>query len=396
MRSDKFLPSLLAAAALGWSGQAPTGLAWRSLGMGGAGVAVVDDADAVLLNPAGLTQLGGPRTFLPLDSLGYKRKPFDLMVLGAGVDPSLENLFDIDRFRDRFKSTLDSATDQDPMVLVKNQRLLDDLYRFDRLPLPVSGSLEFKCAVQGFGIAVWNRNQAELMLDHGAITPKASMRVSTTTAVEAAVAQPFLDDRLSVGFGYRVVSRTLDERQYDVLELNTEGSKAPARMLRRTMDDAVKTSRWGHGFDLGALWFQSAGLRFGGSLRDVGMRFDDEFVVPNLSMGVAWAPIALQWRGSWARKVNLAFALDDVLHDTLGYKPLSKIDLGIECTQVILPYVLEQTLAVGLKGGYPSMLVSTELLRFLRAELLTYGEETGYFTGDRERRVWMARAGFGW
>lgn len=396
MRSDKFLPWLFAVAALGWSSQAPTGLAWRSMGMGASGVAVVDDADAVLLNPAGLTQLGGPGTFAPLDSLGYKRKGFDLLVLGAAVDPSLENLFDIDGFRDRFKSTLDSATDQDPMVLVKNQRLLDDLYEFDRLPLPVSGSLEFKCAVQGFGIAVWNRNQAELMLDHGAITPKAALRVSTTTAVEAAVAQPFLEDRLSVGFGYRVVSRTMDERQYDVLELNTEGSKAPARMLRRTVDDVVKTSRWGHGFDLGVLWFQSAGLRFGGSLRDVGMKFDDEFVVPNLNMGVAWAPVALQGRGRWARKVNLAFALDDVLRDTLGYKPLSKIGFGVECTQVVLPYVLEQTLAVGLKGGYPTMLVSTELFRFVRAELLTYGEETGYFTGDRERRVWMARAGFGW
>lgn len=364
--------------------------------MGGAGVAVVDDADAVLLNPAGLTQLGGPRTFRPLDSLGYKREPFDLMVLGAGVDPSLERLLDIDRFYDRFRGTIDSATDHDPMVLVKNQRFLDDLYEFDRLPLPVTGSIEFKCAVQGFGIAFWNRNQAELMLDHGAVTPKASLRVTTTTALEAAVAQAFLEDRLSVGFGYRVVSRTTDERQYDVVELNEEGSDAPERMLRRTLDDATKTSRWGHGFDLGALWFQTPELRFGASLRGIGMKFDDEFVAPNLGMGVAWAPRRLQHKGHWARKVNLAFALDDLLRDTLGYKPLSKVDMGVECTQVVLPYVLEQTLAVGLKGGYPSMLVSTELFRVVRAELLTYGEETGYFTGDRENRVWMVRVGLGW
>jgi len=39
---------------------APVDLSWRSLGMGGAGVAIADDGDALHENPAGLTQIAWP------------------------------------------------------------------------------------------------------------------------------------------------------------------------------------------------------------------------------------------------------------------------------------------------------------------------------------------------
>ncbi len=395
MRSNRLgLSVLLVATSLVWAARAPVDRSWRSLGMGSAGVASVDDLDAVHLNPAGLALIGTKGTCKPLDTIGYPRDSYDIALLKLGVDPSLDNFWSLLHFWDRYHKTIDSAK-QDPLKLVENQKLLDDLYRFDRKPLPVNVSLDAGAAFQNWGGAVWSQSEAALQLDHGSITPKASIDVTTTWAVEAATAQAFLDNRLSLGFGYRVVARSKESREYDVVELKSEGSSAPVKILRSTTSKLRKSSDWGHGFDLGALWFQTPALRLGGSFRDVGMKLDDQLVTPNLSLGAAWSPKVLQTNGTWSRRVNFGVALEDLLYDTLGYKPLSKFNFGFEASQTLVPKVLKMGISGGLKGGYPSFLVSTTLLRFLQLEFLTYAEETGYFTGDRESRIWMGRMGFG-
>lgn len=373
--------------------EAPVDRAWRSLGMGGAGVAVVDDADAVHLNPAGLVQLG--RTpFKPLDELGYKRDRIDLWVVGVAVDPSPERLADLYDFRDRHKSTFDKAV-EDPIVLVKDQKLLDGLYEFDGKPLRVTGTGNVTVAFRGFGASVWTRDEVFVTMDHGAISPKGTVRLASTSGVELATAQPFVDDRLALGFGYRVVARSDQQRQYDAVELSSDGSESMYRLVRESGTKLKSTEDWGHGFDVGALWFQTPALRLGASLRDVGMRLDDEFVTPDLTVGLAWAPKILQSRGLWSRRVNVGLAYENALYDTLGYKPLSKLNLGGEIQQTAIPWVLSLGLSAGFKGGYPTAMVSTTWFTSLRCDFLTYAQETGYFTGDRPDRVWMARVGVG-
>jgi hypothetical protein len=393
MASRRILSSLLLAAST-FAAQAPLDRPWRSLGMGGAGVAVVDDADAVHLNPAGLTQLGRDE-FRPLDSLGYKRDRFDIWIAGVAVDPSPERLLDLNRFVDRHRTTIDKATDEDPLFLVKDQKLLDGLYEFDQEPIRATGTGNIAVAFRNFGAAVWTRDEAVVTLDHGAITPKGLIRLTSTSGVELATSQAFADDRLSLGFGYRVVARSVQQRQYDALELQDEGAESVYRLVRQSGTKLLRTEDWGHGFDLGALWFQTPSLRLAGSLRDVGMRLDDRFVTPDLTAGLAWAPQVLQSRGAWARRVNLGLALENLLYDTLGYKPLSKLNLGAEIQQTAIPGFLKLGLSGGFKGGYPAGMVSTTLFSWLRCDLLTYAEETGYFTGDRPDRVWMGRVGVG-
>jgi len=144
MSNRQFMTQVLAVAAfasLAAATDAPVDRAWRSLGMGGAGIAVVDDADAVHLNPAGLTQLSWPGDgFAPLDSLGYKRDKLDIWGLGIGFDPGPENLLAIWRFWNQYRSTIDSARN-DATVLLQNQKMLNDLYKFDRKPMPVDASI---------------------------------------------------------------------------------------------------------------------------------------------------------------------------------------------------------------------------------------------------------------
>ena len=390
----RFLSIAAVFASAGLAAEAPVDRAWRSLGMGGAGIAVVDDADAVHLNPAGLTQLGWDK-FRPLDSLGYKRDKFDIQVLAVAVDPSPEQLLSLYRFRDRHRTTIDKATDEDPLFLVKDQKLLDGLYQFDEKPIRATGTGNVTVAFRNFGASVWTRDETIVTMDHGAITPKGLIRLTSTSGLELATSQAFVDDRLSLGFGYRVVAQSVQQRQYDALELSNEGSESVYRLLRQSGTKLLSTEDWGHGFDVGALWFQTPALRFGGSVRDLGMRLDNEFVTPNLTVGLAWAPKVLQSRSLWSRRVNLGAAFDNLLYDTLGYKPLSKLDLGAEIQQTAIPTFLTVGLSVGLKGGYPTLGFSTVWFSSLRCDFLTYADETGYFTGDRPNRVWMGRVGVG-
>ena len=383
----------IAAAAVAAATEAPVDRAWRSLGMGGAGVAVVDDADAVHLNPAGLTQLSWPGDgFAPLDSLGYKRDKLDLWGLGVGFDPSTQNLLGIYRFLNRYRSTLDSAK-SDATVLLKNQQLLNDLYKFDRKPMEVDASIDMGGAIHDLGGAVWSRAEVVVQVDHGAIIPKVMLKLRTTTAIEGSTARSFLDDRLSLGVGYRIVAVSNEQREYDLVELRSKVSGAPERLLLNSVSDLRRTEDWGHGLDLGFLWFQTPGWRFAGSIRDLGMKLDQQFVTPNLTLGTSWAPKAFQRRDLWARKINFGLSMENILYDTLGYKPLSKLDFGAEWMQTLIPYVLTGRLSAGIKGGYPTFLASGTLFKTFRGEFLTYGEETGYFTGDRENRVWMVRLG---
>jgi hypothetical protein len=232
-------------------------------------------------------------------------------------------------------------------------------------------------------------------MDHGAITPKAMLKFRTLTAVEGGTARSFLDERLSLGVGYRIVAISSEQREYDIVDLRSKASDAPKRVLLNSAQDLRRTEDWGHGLDLGFLWFQTPGWRFGGSIRDLGMKLDQQFVTPNLTLGTSWAPKPFQRRGLWARKINFGVAMENILYDTLGYKPLSKLDFGAEWMQTVIPYLLTGRISVGIKGGYPTFLASGTLLKIFRGEFLTYSEETGYFTGDRENRLWMVRLGMG-
>lgn len=383
-------PLLLAAASLA----GPINRSWRSLGMGDAGVAVSDDAEAVHRNPAGLSQLGFKGSCAPLDNLGYKRNAIDAWIVGVGVDVNPELAMKLYRFYDRYDSSF-SAAEDDPKGLLKNKQLFDDIYQFDRLPIPVNASIDMGGAIRNYGGALWTDNEVSLQIDRGALTPKAGIRLSSTIAAEAATSRSFIDERLNLGFGYRIVARTDEFREYDITELQTEGEKGATRMLLKSLSNIRRSEDWGHGMDFGLIWFQTPGLRYGAAIQNVGMKFYGKFVTPDLSAGLAWAPRPFQRNDKWSRKINFAMSATELLEDTLGYKPLSKINVGAEWEQTVIPHTIVGRVSVGLKGGYPTAGVSGMLLHFLKGEFLTYAEEGGKFTGDKENRYYMVRAGIG-
>ncbi|HNY31267.1 MAG TPA: hypothetical protein PKO15_10310 [Fibrobacteria bacterium] len=374
----------------------PRARSWRSLGMGNAGVAIADDGEALHLNPAGLTQLGGKGTFQPLDTLGYKRNRVDCWILGLGMDPNPRTLLKAYRFYDRNDSTI-SAGEKDQKALLKDRQFLNEIYQFDRLPIPLRTNLDLMLAFRNYGVALWSQDDFTFQFDRGALTPKVAVELSSTTALELATSRAFLDDRLSLGFGYRILSISRQTREYDIMELSSDSAleENGRDLYEESSSDLRKSEEWGHGIDLGVLWFQKPGLRYGASLQNLGMKQHGQFLTPNLSVGVAWSPRFIQSNRAWSRKLNFAIGLDNLLDDTLGYKPLSKLNMGAEYEMTFIPYVFAGRLSGGLMGGYPTFGTSVTLLSILRGDLLTYAEEGGHFTGDKENRYWMARVGIG-
>jgi len=250
-------------------------------------------------------------------------------------------------------------------------------------------------ALHNLGFGFWSRNEATLLIDHGAITPKTQLRGLSTNALEIATSQSFFDDRLSLGLGYRIAAVSGQTAEYDLIELDSLGLDAAKSLVWKTEKGLVRTGSWGHGLDLGVLWFQTPGLRWGGSIRDVGMKLDGAFVVPNLTIGMAWAPRSLQSNQLFWRRVNLGVALENILWDTLGYKPFSKLNLGAEFQALLVPKGLSVGLSGGLQGGYPSAMVSLIFFSTFKLEVLTYATEMGWTTGDVEDRRWALRLGGG-
>lgn len=369
---------------------------WRALGMGNAGVAVADDGEAIHINPAGLTQLGGKGSFLPLDTLGYKRNRVDFWILGVGVGADPGIAFKAYRFNDRNDSTI-KAAGKDPTALLKDKQLLNEIYQFDRLPIPVQSNYDVMLAFRNYGISFWSQDDFTFQFDRGALTPKIGIELKSTSALEFATSRAFIDDRLSLGFGYRVLSINRQAREYDILELSSDSAlkKNGQDLLEESTSDLRRSEEWGHGIDMGVLWYQKPGLRYGASIQNLGMKQGGQFVTPSLSVGMAWSPRFIQSNRAWSRKMNFAISLDNLLDDTLGYKPLSKLNLGGEYEMTFIPYVLVGRVSGGLMGGYPTFGASGTILTFLRGDFLTYAEEAGHFTGEKENRYWMIRAGIG-
>lgn len=371
----------------------PLNRSYRSLGMGGAFVAIADDRDAIHVNPAGLAQIGRKGTFVPLDSLGYWRERMELQWNPAGFDLPIGTLADLYQYQNDYGSYY-RAKQID--TLLNHPEVFDGLYKFDRKPIPVNWHGEADFAIHDYGASAWGEIEPQILFDHGAIMPSFEVGMRTTFALEAATARSFLDDRLSLGVGYRVAAISESKQPIGLTEVE-DGSftKSASNVGDSTYRQVLRTGDWGHGLDFGMLWYQTPGLRYGGAIQNVGMKIRKEFVTPNLALGVAWAPKKFQRNDKWGRRINFAAGLDNLLDDENSYKPLSKIGFGAEWTQTVLPKILSGRLSAGVRGGYPTAGIQGELFRFLQCEMVTYSDELGTTTGSVEQRYWLIKFGAG-
>jgi hypothetical protein len=327
----------------------------------------------------------------------YPLDKFDMHMDFLGTAIPVDDALDILKFyQDHEKSF------QDMNSLQQDSSLVSDLSAFDRRPVKVAVLHGGELAMHNFGMAYWADAQISPFADVGVLLPQAGVESITLDIVgQIAGAYSYLDDRLSVGLGYRLAKREeVGNFQVALTDLADEsGRKTVQEAIQDTVDEKMKEmgdlSTLGHGMDAGVLWQQTSDIRFGASIQNLFMVLNHKAVTPDLTVGVAYSPMFLENNGRWKRKINFAFDYEDAINSDRNYKPLNKFNLGAEWEQVLIPWVLKGRLSVGMKGGYPTAGLGGTLFTIFHYEAATWAEEGGYYTGQLEDRYYVMKFGVG-
>ncbi len=381
-----------------WGRSGPEHRTLRPLGMGNAFVAVADDKDAMHYNPAGLNLMGrlGNKELRP-ELARYPLNKFDMHMdfLGTAI-PLNEALDGLKFYQDHQNSFSDMSALQDDTTLVS------DLSTFDRRPIKVAILHGGELAFHNFGMAYWADAQMAPYADVGVLIPQAGVQFIQLDIVgQIAAATSYFDDRLSVGLGYRMAKRSeMGSFQVALTDLSSKnGRKNIQTMIQDSVDEKVSEfsdiGNIGHAMDAGVLWQQTPSIRFGAAIQNLFMNLNHESVTPNLTAGVAFAPMVLEGNGRWKRKINFAMDYEDILNNDKNYKALSKLNMGAEWEQTLIPWVLKGRLSVGMKGGYPTAGLGGTLFTIFHYEFATWAEEAGYYTGQLEDRYYVMKFGVG-
>ena len=388
--------ALLLLATTAFTAPGPQHRSLRGLAMGNAFVAVVDDKDALYYNPAGLNlinNLGNAAQRPGLANYPRNRINARVNVVGAALP-----IADMQDFYGFFRDHENSFSDYDS--LLNDRTLFSDLAPFDRRPVEVGLLHGAEFAMRNFGVAYWADARVAPYADVGVLLPQAGVETIQLDAVfQIAGAHAFLNERLSAGGGYRLANRqTVRNMQVSANEAAEDGGQPLIDRVQDTLNNKFSNltdpSTYGHGIDLGVLWQQNTWLRFGAALQNFGMVLNDEFVTPEFTVGAVVTPPLLSTDGRFARKVNVALDLEDLFNNERNYRPMSKVNFGVEVEQHTMWFAALR-LGTGFKGGYWAGGVGLSLLSALHIEYATWSEEQGFYTGHIEDRYHAFRVGVG-
>jgi hypothetical protein len=385
---------LLCAGAAARSG--PEHRAFRSLAMGNAFVAVVDDKDALYYNPAGLNLINslGNRSSRPALA-AYPRSRFNARMNLVGIAAPLGESLKLMRLYNRHEESLSN-----PDSLRTDETLYPEMIPLSRKPIRTGVLHSSEFAMRNFGVAYWADAQVAQYIDDGLLLPQAGIEsMQIDAVVQVAGARSFANHRLSVGAGYRLANRQ-QVRNFSVAasEFADKGGRkvkdAVLDTLKEKMANLRDVTSYGHGLDAGVLWQQNPWLRLGAAAQNVGMYLDGKLVTPEITVGLAVTPARLCRGGTLPRKVNFALDFEDLLNDERNYRAAGKVNLGAEIEQNIT-WMLSARAAAGLKGGYWSVGAGFSFFKMVHLEAVSWAEEAGYYTGHIEERYYAVNLAVG-
>jgi len=408
-----FLHSALLLASLAISVHAikgPSHKSLRALGMGNAFVAVVDDKEAIYYNPAGLNLINRLGNYKLDPERGYYPNNFLDMRLNLGVQGPAQTILDAYRLGNRVTDILDNASEsegQNPVLdsLSNHPELADDINQFDRLPIAIGSKIDMELAFHNFGGAIWVDAGVAPYVDGGVIMPFAGVDTFYVDAVMQGAFAFSPMENLSVGMGYKMAQRAF-LNQFEVSALEWEKAQdSLENKFEETRDNVTDLGTIGHALEFGALYQLTREVRVGGSLRNLFLtELAGESITPDLTLGIAASPRHLQRNTAFARKVNFACDFADILNNDRNYKFFSHLNFGMEIEQVLLAVpsialqdlrALKARIGAGFRGGYYTASAALEVLRVVELEVATWAEETGYYTGQQEKRFYMVQVGLG-
>ncbi|MGL1903821.1 MAG: hypothetical protein OCC49_16915 [Fibrobacterales bacterium] len=403
----------------------PQKRALRALSMGNAFVAVAEDYNAVYYNPAGLNNMNKLGNYDKRPDLGYYAdnwldfRPFTLRISTfdvLGLYGDIKGYYD--KHGDTWSGVSGDGTEKEKLATVRDDAgLISDLYFIDGIPMGLGIQMSLvEMAFHNFGIGMWTSLDGSMYIDPGVIVPAAGVNQITAQAgaqVAMAVEWPW-HRNVSIGIGFKAIAELVQEPfklSMAEVDLNNPGDSPAMDSLterfNQVIDDVGKLQETvGYAIDIGAMYQFKRTIRFGLAIQDIYFsEFNEESVTPDVTLGVVWSPRKLQKNTAYARKINLACDLEDVINADRSYKPLSKINIGAEIEQVLvaIPSVtlgsnwraLKGRLAGGFKGGYWTAGIGLEVLRFVDIQAASWADEAGYFTGQKEDRKYAVEFSVG-
>ena len=359
------------------SNLAPTSL--RALATGGGNAASAEGSEALFENPAALGLIGADVGLMP----GEVRQSLHLE-LSTGVN--VRNVHTMgDEVLEHRKSLGESNVDT---LLKKDPSLFNSLWDLDRQNFGVHPEVQLSCATGKFAVSGWVLGDLGFLMHHNDIIPSLYASDTAAAGVQLGFSQALVRNELWVG----VATKLIYAGSYNLVIADST-----ADSVTKNLQDKLTNFHWSAGADVGVLWLPLTTLRLGTSFRDLGMKYQGDYVVPEWDMGVAWFPQSEQSFGTWPRKFSLSAGLNDLLDVHHNWKLLSKISLGAQYEISPLPVrLLNFRFATGVLGGYPTAGVGMDLFRVIHLDAATWAYETGYYTGQMPDRQWGVRLAIGW
>jgi hypothetical protein len=319
----------------------------RPMGMGGAFVAVSDDANALFYNPAGLARIEKTRmSILPLE-----------------VEVAKNSL---DIYKDASDVDFDDPTETTEFLrdnIGERAHLAVNVFPYYSRPR--------------FALAFYGTARVDLEVENRAY-PEVYTHVVSDMGGAIGYAHPLLDDALSLGGTFKFNHRQSLKETYTVTDITGD------------LNDEIKDDlQKGNGIliDLGVQYsfkeYDLEALRVGMSANNLGgaSMGDAEDIDDHVDIGVSYVIDKL-----WITKTTLAFDYVDLFSQYSGDDDIAKrIRMGVEFK---FPVLL--TLRLGLYEGYFSGGVSLDG-KFVQLDVLTYTEEIGAYAGQRDDTRYVMR-----
>lgn len=286
----------------------------RALGMGGPGIATMNDFSAVMYNPAQLV-----------------RAEFHVDLINIQVNVG-KDITDMLSFYDDHQTTFDGWSDADT---VDQDALIDAMTPFDDNWMGVGAYPQIGVSFPNFAVGVYGASDVRFRADKGVFNPKAYVDGVADLVFTAGAAMElpvgFLPHKLYGGAAIKIIRRNQIEHfklAADDVELGT------------VLDSLRGETVSGFGLDIGFLYELTSNIDLGMKVTDLIGNIDGDAPPRVVNVGSAWQLMP---------KLKLAADLNDMFF-TKGENIFNKLYFGAEFTPIsILP------LRAGFGQGYPSI-----------------------------------------